>query len=88
MRSISRDMFKYLGENLEKLEKYKEKKLNYDIDYREAACINIQIDMLEEFKKGYILMAEINLGMSEIGFEEDIEDLKKYEESIMGSGVK
>lgn len=47
----------------------------------------IEKKLLEDTIKGYVMMAEINIEISEYGIEEDYKDLLKYEESIMGCGI-
>lgn len=42
---------------------------------------------IEEIKKGYIEMAQINLGLSEIGFVDDMSQLKEYEAKLAESDL-
>jgi len=43
--------------------------------------------LLEELINGYKLMGKVNIEISELGIDEDLKDLLKYEESIMGCGI-
>ena len=57
--------------------------------FRQAVILYIeerkkQIKM-DEMKKGYMEMADINRDYSEQGFQQDVEDLKKYEAMLSES---
>lgn len=47
----------------------------------------MQKKFLEDTINGYMIMAELNIEISEYGIEEDYKDLIKYEDSIMGCGI-
>ncbi|WMJ80500.1 CopG family transcriptional regulator [Clostridium sp. MB40-C1] len=46
-----------------------------------------KISKVEELKKGYIEMAQINLCLSEVGFVEDMSQLKEYEAKLAESDL-
>ncbi len=43
--------------------------------------------LFDEMVNGYKLMGKVNIEISELGIDEDLKDLLKYEESIMGCGI-
>ncbi|NEZ46714.1 CopG family transcriptional regulator [Clostridium niameyense] len=57
--------------------------------FREAIILYIKerkkLNQLEQMKKGYIDMGEINRSYSEAGFMEDVEDLIEYEQKLSES---
>lgn len=46
-----------------------------------------KLSKIDEIKKGYIEMAQINLDMSEMGFVEDMSQLKEYEAKLAESDL-
>lgn len=67
---------------VEALKQYKKScKLNdhCGIEYSKGEMSNSYIDCM---KQGYLAMEELNLELSEYGFESYIDDLKEYEASL------
>ncbi|MDF2880649.1 MAG: hypothetical protein K0R54_1206 [Clostridiaceae bacterium] len=46
-----------------------------------------RLKLIEQMKKGYCEMGEINLEISEVGFTSDIKDLKEYEARLSESDL-
>ncbi len=90
MLGFGKDIMNYLEKSLDEMERYNTRKPSSKRDFviteEEKMCLGIQEEMLRSLENGYKVMGEINLELSELGFEEDCRELEEYEESIMGSG--
>ena len=83
--SISKKLVVNLSETLLKefnkaLQKDSKKRSEF---FREAIILYIEekkrLSYIEEMKRGYLEMAELNLEIADMGFEIDIKDFKDYE---------
>jgi CopG family transcriptional regulator/antitoxin EndoAI len=56
---------------------------------REAIILYIEekkrLGLIEQMRKGYMEMAQLNVEISEMGFAKDIDELKKYEAKLSES---
>ncbi|GLC29670.1 CopG family ribbon-helix-helix protein [Clostridium omnivorum] len=56
---------------------------------REAIILYIEekkrLSLIEQMRKGYMEMAQLNVEISEMGFAKDIDELKKYEAKLSES---
>lgn len=43
-----------------------------------------RMEVSQRLKDGYVEMSKINLALAEIGFEQDMEELNKYETNLIG----
>ena len=56
---------------------------------REAIILYIEekkrLNLIDQMRKGYMEMAQLNVEISEMGFANDLEELKKYEAKLAES---
>lgn len=77
--NFSGDLYAGYSEALKQYKKSSELIDHYGIEYSKGEMSNSYIDCM---KQGYLAMEELNLELSEYGFESYIDDLKEYEASL------
>ena len=77
--SFSGDLYDGYAEALKQYQKSSKLIDHCGIEYSKGAMSNSYIDCM---KQGYLAMKELNLELSEYGFESYIDDLKEYEASL------
>lgn len=77
--SFSSDFYNGYVEALKQYKKNSKVIDQYGIEYSKGEMSNSYINCM---KQGYLAMKELNLELSEYGFETYIDDLKEYEASL------
>lgn len=77
--SLADDVYDGYVEALKQYQKSCKLNDHYGIEYSKGEMSNSYIDCM---KQGYLAMKELNLELSEYGFESYIDDLKEYEASL------
>lgn len=77
--SFSSEVYESYSEALRQYKKSSKLIDHCGIDYSKGEMSNSYIDCM---KQGYLAMKELNLELSEYGFESYIDDLKEYEASL------
>ncbi|MCY6371281.1 CopG family transcriptional regulator [Clostridium ganghwense] len=88
-KKLMTNLSKELNEEIRKKLKKKYKKKSEFI--RDTLILYIEdkkkLSKIDELKKGYIEMAQINLELSETGFVKDMSQLKEYEAKLAESDL-